>query len=66
MYLFGGGGGMCENLDLYCLDLIKFQWTLLKPQPKNNDKANLPMARDEHSCAIHDDSMIIFGGFNFG
>ena len=66
MYLFGGGGGMCENLDLFCLDLTKFQWTLLKPQPKNNDKNSMPVARDEHSCVVHDDSMVIFGGFNFG
>ena len=31
MYLFGGSGGMCENLDLYCLDLSSYQWQVVKP-----------------------------------
>lgn len=66
MYLFGGGGGMCENLDLYQLDLDSYRWTLLKPQPKGNNKENLPITRDEHTCIVHEDSMVIFGGFNFG
>ena len=66
MYLFGGSGGMCENLDLYCLDLNTYQWGVIKPQAANNDKENLPVTRDEHSCVIHDGAMVIFGGFMFG
>ena len=66
MYLFGGSGGMCENIELFCLDLHSYQWGIVKPQAANNDKSNLPMTRDEHSCVIHDDSMVVFGGFMFG
>jgi N-acetylneuraminic acid mutarotase len=57
---------MCENMDLFVLDLESYRWNLLKPQAKNNDKANLPVTRDEHSCIVHDDSMVVFGGFSFG
>ena len=32
----------------------------------NNDDSNFPHTRDEHSCVIHNDTMIIFGGFVFG
>jgi len=51
---------------MHCLDLNKHQWTLLKPRAKDNKEANLPVTRDEHSCVVHNDSMVIFGGFAFG
>lgn len=57
---------MCENLDLYELDLENYRWTKLKAQPMNNDKSNLPITRDEHTCVVYDNSLVIFGGFKFG
>jgi len=26
MYLFGGSGGMCENMEIFLLDLDTYQW----------------------------------------
>ena len=66
MYLFGGGGGMCENKELFMLDLETYRWSVLKPQIKNNDTDNDPVTRDEHSCIVYDDSLIVFGGFSVG
>ena len=66
MYLFGGSGGMCENMDLYELDLQNFRWTKLKPVPLNGDQSHMPQTRDEHSCVVYDGSLVVFGGFRFG
>ena len=66
MFLFGGSGGMCENLDLFCLDLKSYQWGVIKPQALNGDKTNFPITRDEHSCVIYNDAMVVFGGFMYG
>ena len=66
MYLFGGSTNRSENLNLHSLDLYRYQWTLLKPKAANHDEENLPHTRDEHSCVVHNDSMIVFGGFAFG
>lgn len=38
MYLFGGSGGMCENTELYCLDLNKNYWSVVKPQGMGNNE----------------------------
>jgi hypothetical protein len=66
MYLFGGSGGMCENTDLYALDLDKYTWSIVNAKAKDGDASNLPVTRDEHSCVIHDGAMVIFGGFKYG
>ena len=66
MYLFGGSNLSKENTNMYTLDLHRYQWNLVKAKAANNDESNLPKTRDEHSCVIHNDSMIIFGGFAFG
>lgn len=66
MFLFGGGGGMCENKEMYVLDLETYRWTVLKPLIQNHDASNDPVTRDEHSCIVYDDSMIVFGGFSVG
>jgi N-acetylneuraminic acid mutarotase len=66
MYLFGGSNLNSENLAMHTLDLNRFQWNLLKPKAANGDESNLPHTRDEHSCVVHNDSMIVFGGFAFG
>ena len=65
MYLFGGSFST-ENLAMYSLDLHRYQWNLLKPKGFQNDDSNLPHTRDEHSCVIHKDTMLVFGGFAFG
>jgi hypothetical protein len=65
MYLFGGSFST-ENLAMYSLDLNRYQWILLKPKGYQNDDSNLPHTRDEHSCVIHNDTMLVFGGFAFG
>lgn len=66
MYLFGGSTKEQENLNLFSLDLHKYQWTILKPKALNGADENFPKTRDEHTALILDDSMIIFGGFAFG
>ena len=66
MYLFGGSGGSLDNTTFYKLDLTKYVWTIIKPKALDNDKSNFPNTRDEHSCAIYNDSMVVFGGFANG
>jgi N-acetylneuraminic acid mutarotase len=66
MFLFGGSSKNAENLNLYSLDLIKYQWQIIKAKPSGGKEDNLPTTRDEHSCLVYQDSMIVFGGFAFG
>ena len=55
-----------ENEKLFSLDLNKYQWQLIKPKAVGNNDANFPKTREEHSCIVYNDSMVIFGGFAFG
>jgi len=66
MYLFGGSNGSADNETLYKLDLNKYIWTVVKPKYADNDSRNNPLCRDEHSCCMDGDNMIIFGGFSQG
>ena len=67
MYLFGGSNGSADNETLYKLDMNKYVWTVVKQNYANNDKiTNNPISRDEHSCCMYGESMIIFGGFASG
>lgn len=66
MYLFGGSTMECENQMLYSLDLNKYQWQLIKPKAAQNNESNFPITREEHTCVVYNDSMVIFGGFAFG
>ena len=67
MYLFGGSNGSTDNETLYKLDLNKYLWAVVKPTyHENNKNKHNPLSRDEHSCCIYGDSMIIFGGFAQG
>lgn len=66
MYLFGGSSVNGENLNLYSLDLHSWRWNILKPKAANGNAENMLTTRDEHSCVIHNDSMLVFGGFAFG
>ena len=51
---------------MYTLDLNLFKWATVKVKAENDDPTNLPRTRDEHSCVLNGNSMIIFGGFTFG
>lgn len=66
MYLFGGSSMDHENESLYSLDLNKYQWQLIRPKAVGSNDANFPRTREEHSCVIYNDSMVVFGGFAFG
>ena len=66
MYMFGGSTRVSENLNFYTLDLVKDQWQIIKPKALHGDPENFPKTRDEHSCILQENSMVIFGGFAFG
>ena len=58
MYLFGGSKGNSDpNEGLRSLDLKNFKWDVIP------DSGEVPATRDEHTCSIYGNSMIIFGGF---
>ena len=60
MYLFGGSYNFNSNPNVYCLDLRKFNWELIKV------RGDVPAARDEHTAVLHDETVILFGGFVSG
>ena len=71
VFLYGGitketkeGGG--SNGEMYSLELNKYQWQLIKAKPANGNRKNVPGARDEHTAVVHEDTMVIFGGFAGG
>lgn len=66
MYMFGGSDGAQDNTSLYKLDLNKYVWTVIKPKFGDTPKHNNPNTRDEHSCVLYHDSMVVFGGFANG
>lgn len=66
MYLFGGSSKESENVDMYTLDLQLHKWSKLAVKPEDDLEENLPKTRDEHSCVLLGNYMIVFGGFTFG
>jgi hypothetical protein len=56
MYLFGGNTDDKLLNDLFCFDMEKHAWTLLKPIGR------LPAARDRHSLTFVDNKLFLFGG----
>ena len=66
MYLFGGSSRECENAEMFTLDLKLFKWAIVKVKADKDEPINLPKTRDEHSCVMNGNSMIVFGGFTFG
>ena len=66
MYLFGGSSKECENVDMFTLDLQLYKWQIVKAKADNDLHENFPRTRDEHSCVLYNDSMVVFGGFSFG
>ena len=63
MYLFGGTSNGKQCQDMYALDLLKFQWSLCKPKPYKGIAKNLPEPRDQHTCVLHREYLIMFGGY---
>jgi N-acetylneuraminic acid mutarotase len=39
---------------------------MLKPKAAQSNEANFPYTRDEHTCLVYQDYMVVFGGFAFG
>lgn len=63
MYLYGGSIGLSSNSVFYALDLTKLIWETIRTKPYQNLEENNPQPRDEHTAIIHDEQMIVFGGF---
>ena len=66
MYAFGGSNLGGENLIMNTLDLHRNQWNIVKPKAAGNVESNMLHTRDEHSCVVYNESMLVFGGFSFG
>jgi hypothetical protein len=66
MYMFGGSNGNVDNVSMFKLDLSKYSWTVIKSKPLNGLQENFPHTRDEHSCVLYDNTMVIVGGFAYG
>jgi N-acetylneuraminic acid mutarotase len=64
--LYGGSSRDQEITDIYVLDLARFNWQVIKPHPKDGDSRNSPGSRDEHTNVVHDNNMVVFGGFSKG
>jgi hypothetical protein len=57
---------MTNNESFFALDLKSLRWSVLPLNGAQNDETNVPPALDEHSAAVNDGKMYIFGGFNNG
>ena len=67
MFLFGGSDGAVDNNTFFKLDLNKYIWSEVKQKQYSKEELhNFPNTRDEHSCCLYNDSMVIFGGFHEG
>lgn len=60
MYLYGGSSGLNTNSTFYALDLNTNLWELVRSK---QDEVNTPPECDEHTAVVHDEQMILFGGF---
>lgn len=58
MYVFGGSDNSTESANTYILNLKTKSWTVKQP-----DSPNLPPPIDSHTAVLHDQNMIVFGGF---
>jgi len=63
MYLYGGSVGLSSNSVFYALDLTKLIWETVRTKPYKNIEDNNPAPRDEHTAILHDEQMVVFGGF---
>ena len=62
MYLMGGSAVVKDNTDMYSFDFAKNSWALIKPKCTKNED-DIPQGRDDHSCAVYNNQMVVFGGF---
>ena len=62
MYLFGGSAVVKDNTEMYALDLHKHHWSVIKHRHSKVPE-DIPMPRDDPSCVIYGNTMILFGGF---
>jgi len=63
MYLFGGSSGLKTNETFMAFDPANNMWELVRSKNANNDSLNAPPACDEHTAIVHNEEMIVFGGF---
>lgn len=56
MYIFGGRGtdDRARN-NMFCVELANHRF-------KQINQINAPKERDGHSCVVHNDSLVVFGG----
>ena len=62
MYLFGGSSCVEGNDEMYCLDLNKHHWSVIKHRHHKGPE-DVPQGRDDPSMVIYGKTMILFGGF---
>ena len=58
----GGSAIVKDNTEMYSFDFQKHNWQIIKPK-FTNDANDIPQGRDDHSCAVYNNTMVIFGGF---
>jgi N-acetylneuraminic acid mutarotase len=58
MWLFGGTDNSDESSTVYCFDFNSRSWTKYPPTAPG-----CPPAMDSHTAVLHNDLMIVFGGF---
>lgn len=56
MFQFGGSAAI-NNHNFYQLEMKNLKWE------KIYARGDVPKSRDEHTAVIHEDSMVVFGGF---
>ena len=57
MYLFGGSSQSHENSQVYALNMVTYEWRLLKATGED------PGTLDEHTAVPFKNGMVLFGGF---
>ena len=60
-YVFGGFDGAARVNDLYKYDFIEGKWSQILP---DSDNPTWPSPRHSHSAVVHNDKMLIFGGYD--
>lgn len=63
MYLYGGNSGLKTNETFYAFDPSNNTWEIIRHKPFENSELHKPPACDEHTAVVHQDTMVLFGGF---
>ncbi|CAN0181919.1 unnamed protein product, partial [Phaeothamnion confervicola] len=61
VYVFGGYDGVQRMNDFFACDLDTYTWRRI---PETGEAPGTPSTRYFHSCAVHNGSMFVFGGYN--